>query len=161
MPTSPSSENLRQKLNMKKYLNELAALVGRSVHADELGRPAEAAEIREASQKFIAQDAQAFEILFSERRSDRFKEFVLRLHDANPSSVYIWMPHTIVCGALLVPSLISVKFDFEFAINDDGILTFLTSDSEDRLLLDFSSSPVEDQLMKVETQGPNWTRVIY
>lgn len=161
MPTSSSSETFRQKLNMKKYLDELTALIGRPVHTDELGSLEQAATMRESAQKFDAQPTQTCEILFSERCSERFKGFVQRLHDANPSSVYIWTPRTIACGALLVPSLASVKFDFDFSINEDGILAFSTSDLEDSLLLDFSVSPAGDQIMKIETRGLNWARVAY
>lgn len=161
MSISSSSEKLRQKLNLKRYLDELTVLIGRPVHADELGSLEQAATMREASQKFGAGSLQVCEILFSERCSEQFKGFVQRLHDANPSSVYIWTPRTLVCGALVVPSLAAIKFDFDFAINEDGILAFSTSDLEDSLLLDFSISPTGNQIMKIETQGPNWARVVY
>lgn len=161
MSTPSSSEKLRQKLNLKRYLDELAALIGRPVHADELGSLEQTASMREAAQKFRAQAAQVCEIPFSERRSARFKGFVHRLQDANPSSVYVWTPRTISCGTFLVASLAVVRFDFDFAVNDEGILTFLTGDLEDSLLLDFSTSPMGEQVMKVETQGANWARVVY
>lgn len=161
MSISSSSEKLRQKLNLKRYLDELTALIGRPVHADELGSLEQAATMREASQKFGAQIPQTYEILFSERCSERFKGFVQRLSDSNPSSIYVWTPRTIVCGALLVPSLAEIKFDFDFTINEDGIFSFSTSDMKDCLLLDFSVLPVGDQIMKVETRGANWARVVY
>ncbi|NEV64841.1 hypothetical protein [Thiorhodococcus minor] len=161
MHAQPSSAKLRKKLNLKRYLDELTALIGRPVHADELGSLEQAASIREASQKFHAQATQACEIPFSERCSERFKGFVQRLHGANHSSVYVWTPRTIDCGILLVPSLAAVKFTFDFAVNEEGIFVFLTSDLEDRLLLDFSVSPKGEQVMKVETQGANWVSVTY
>lgn len=161
MSTLSLSEKLRQKLNLKRYLDELTALIGRPVHADELGSLEQAASMREAAQKFRAQAAQVCEIPFSERCSARFKGFVHRLQEANPSSVYIWTPRTINCGTLIVASLPVVRFDFDFEINDEGILTFLTGDLEDSLLLDFSVSPIGEQVMRVETQGANWARVLF
>lgn len=58
-------------------------------------------------------------------------------------------------------SLAEIKFDFDFAINDEGILSFTTSDLTDKLLLDFSSTPEGEQVMTVETQGPNWVSAVF
>lgn len=160
--SAPSlSDRLRQKLHMKRYLEELSALTGRAVLADELGSLEQAAAMRLTAQKFVAQPFARYEIKFSDRSSERFRKFLQRLTDANPSSVYVWTEHTIDCGALLVASLAAIKFDFDFAINDEGILAFTTSNLADKLLLDFSSTPAGEQVMTVETQGPNWTRVAY
>lgn len=161
MSTPLSSEKLRQKPNLKRYLDELSMLIGRRVRAEELGSLKQAALIREAGKKFAAQPSNACEIHFTERCSARFKGFVQRLHDSNPSSVYVWTPRTISCGALLIPSLAAIKFDFDFAINEEGILVFLSSDMEDRVLLDFSDSPTGERIMKIETQGAHWTEVRY
>lgn len=160
--SAPSlSDRLRQKLHMKRYLEELSALTGRSVQADELGSLEQAAAMRMAAQKYVAQPFARYEIKFSDRSSERFRKFLQRLTDANPSSVYVWTEHTIDCGALLVASLAAIKFDFDFVINDEGILAFTTSDLADKLLLDFSSTPAGEQVMTVETQGPNWASVAY
>lgn len=155
------SDRLRQKLHLKRYLEELSALTGRSVLANELGSLEQAAAMRMAAQKSVAQPFARYEIQFSDRRSERFRKFLQRLTDANPSPVYVWTKHTIDCGALLVPSLAVINFDFDFAINDEGILVFTTSDLADSLLLDFSSTPAGEQVMTVETQGPNWARAVY
>jgi hypothetical protein len=155
------SRRLRQRLHLKKYLEELSALTGRSVQADELGNLEQAAAMRVAAQKFITQPFARYEIKFSDKSSERFRKFLQRLTEANPSSVYVWTEHTIDCGALLVASLAAIRFDFDFAINDEGILVFTTSDLADKLLLDFSSTPAGEQVMTVETQGPNWASAIY
>ena len=58
-------------------------------------------------------------------------------------------------------SLDEIKFDFDFEINEDGILIFATNDFEDSLLLDFSIAPTGEQMLQIETQGKNWAKVIY
>lgn len=161
MTMTTSAEKLRQKLNLKKYLSELSTLTGRAVQSDELGSLAQVNSIREAGQKFREQPGKSCEIPFSDRTSERFKGFVEALHNANPSPIYLWTPRTIWCGALLLPSLEAVRFGFNFAVNEEGILVFLTSDLEDRLLLDFSGSPSAEQTMKLEVQGANWAKVAY
>ena len=75
--------------------------------------------------------------------------------------VYLWTPRTIDCGVLLVPSLDVVKFDFDFDVNEEGILVLLSSDLVDRLLLDFSKSCTGEERMTVESQGINWMHVDY
>lgn len=155
------SEKLRQKLSLKMYLVELAALTGRPVQADELIGLEQTATLRAAQQKFGAQASASFEILFSDRRAERFKKFVRRLHDANPSPVYVWTPRTVDCGALLVSSLGAIRWDFDFTVNEEGMVAFVTSDLADSLLLDLSDLPTGEQCMKVETQGQNWMSVTY
>lgn len=161
MSSSSLSARLRKNLHLKRYLEELRALTGRSVQADELGSLEQVATIRMAAQQLNSQPSVSCEVRFSDRSSERFKSFLQRLMDANPSSVYVWTPDTIDCGALMAPSLDAIRFDFDFTINDDGILSFTTSDLGDRLLLDFSIISTGEQVMKIETQGPNWARVIY
>jgi hypothetical protein len=161
MPPPSSAQKLRQKLQLTRYLKELGALIGRPVQADELGSLEQAAAMRLEARASDTQSRLASEIAFSERRSERFKRFLQRLRDANPSSVHVWTPRTIDCGTLVVPSLDVIKFDFDFAVNDEGILAFATSDGRDGLLLDFSRTPTGEEVMKIETQGANWTEVIY
>lgn len=160
--TSPSlSQKLRRNLYLTRYLAELSTLTGRIVQADELCSPAQAAAMRIEKQKFLSHPATSCEIGFSDKNSERFGIFLQRLRDANPSPVYIWTEHTIDCGALLVPSLDAIRFDFDFKINKNGVLTFETSDLEDKLLLDFFTTPEGKQVVEVETKGINWTQIAY
>lgn len=146
---------------MNSYLAELAVLTRRRVVADELGTAEEAARVRECARGFSGQAAACLEVPFAERMTERFRAFAQRLQAANASSIYVWTPRTIDCGALVVPTLMAIHFDFDFTINEDGILSFMATDFEDRLLLDFSTSALGNELMKIETQGRNWAAVTY
>lgn len=161
--TSPSlALRLQRNLYLKEHLKELEALTGRVVRAEELGSHEQLVALRQSSQKF--HDDQRVihcEILFSEKTSERFKRFLQRLKVANPSPIYILAPRVESCGTLLVSSLDEIKFDFDFEINEDGILIFVTNDFEDSLLLDFSIAPTGEQMLQIETQGTNWAKVIY
>lgn len=162
MSSSSLSSRLRKNLHLKRYLEELGSLTGRLVRADELGSLEQATEMRRTALLQInSLPSVSFDVRFSDRSTERFKCFLKNLMDANPSPVYVWTPDTIDCGTLLVPSLGAIKFDFDFSINDDGILSFLASDLKDRLLLDFSVTSTGEQVMKIETQGPDWAKVIY
>ena len=161
MLSSSSAAKRRKKLYLKSYLEELAELAGRTVQAEELGSVEHAASIRDAVNRNFVQAAASSKVLFSDRSSEQFRQYVEKLHDANPSTVYIWSPRTIDCGALLVPSLCSVSFNFEFTVNDDGVMVFLSSDLVDKLLLDFFTQTNGEQRLKIETQGANWGKVIF
>lgn len=161
MINSRSSKNLKQKLKIRTYLAELAELTGRAVGVEELGNLELAASIRAAGKKMDAQTPSVSLILFSDRGSERFKNFVRSLHGANPSPIYVWTPRTIDCGTLLIPSLYEINFEFEFSVNSEGILVFLTADFSDKLLLDFSTTMEGVQRMKIETLGINWGKVAF
>lgn len=155
------SARFRQKLYMKSYLLELAALAGRVVQADELLDLEQTAALRSAMQKFRTQTTAFSEIQFSDRKSERFKIFVQRLCSANSSPVYVWIQRTIDCGVLLMPSLSAVCWDFDPSVDADGTIAFVTSDLADSLLLDFSDLSTSEQHMKIEVQGMNWKETSY
>lgn len=158
---STPSEKLRQKLYMKRYVEELSVLAGYAVQASDLGGLAQATSIRDASQKFKAQPSRSTEISFADKCSERFKNFIHKLYQTNTSSVYVWTPRTIDCGTFLVPSIEAIRFGFDFSINPEGVLVFQSSDLQDRLLLDFFISPTDDQILKIEAQGLNWGAIVY
>lgn len=160
--SSTLTQKLQRNLYLKAHLAELEALTGRTVRVDELSSIEQFEARRQVGrQKYVGQPVTACEIPFTDRTSERFKGFIQRLKEANSSPIYVVTPHADVCGELLVSSLDEIKFDFDFEINEDGILIFPTSDFEDRLLLDFSNTSTGEQVMRVETQGKNWVKVTY
>jgi hypothetical protein len=155
------SQKIRRLRGIKTYLAELSILVGRPVAEEELGGLDEVAVIRNDARKFSEQLVPSFEVEFSARLTRRFTEFVGKLCQANPSPVYIWTPRTYDCGAFLIPSLNKINFAFDFSINPERILGFLTKDMVDRLVLDFELLPSGERSMTVKVQGENWIRVAY
>jgi hypothetical protein len=154
-------QRLRQLQARDQYLKELEALAGRPVHVRELTSPQDAAAVQTAAQKFIKMSKRVLEMPFAELRSPDFQRFAAALALQNPSPVWIWTPRTEVMGMLRVDSLQQVNFGFDFSINTEGILSLLTADLEDSLLLDFSISDVGEQRVQVEIQGTNWEAVAY
>jgi hypothetical protein len=162
MSSLSSNGKLRRKLRLKQYLEELSVLTARTVHADELGSLEHAAAMQSSAQKYnVEPDVVVYRTRFADKSSEQFKKFIRGLRDANSSAIYVWTPRTIDCGAFLVPSLDDVNFDFDFNINSEGILVFVTSDLEDRLTLDFSATSNGEHVLRIETQGMNWPKVRY
>ena len=54
-----------------------------------------------------------------------------------------------------------MNFNFPFNINEEGIIAFVTNDVADRMLLEFSINSVGQEVLIVETQGPNWASAMY
>lgn len=161
MSSSTASGEVRRRATIGAYLAELSALIGRRVDASELGSREQAILLRTKAQERFPMSAVSFEIPFSERTTERFRQFVLNLESAKTCPVYIWTPRTIDCGTVVVPSLASLSFDFAFGLNPEGILSFVTFDLSDRILLDFGRSADGEERMTVEVQGERWASVTY
>jgi len=161
MPSPSLSQRLLRKSQLKKYLEELGMLTGRVIQSDELSSLEQTAAVRMSLQKIAVNSVVACEIGFSDRKSERFKKFLQSLKNANSSAIYIWTPRTYDCGVLLVPSLESIKFDFDFTINDEGIIAFTTMDLNDSLLIEMFQTSLGAQFLRIETQGVNWARTMY
>lgn len=151
-----TSEKLLQKLHFKKYLAELSVLVGRDISSENLLSLEQTKAIRQASLKFDTQPKAQYRIPFSEKSENRFRSFIQRLSSANSSSIFVFTPRTITCGVFPIASLEQIKWEFDFSINGEGILGFLTEDICDSLLLDFSESDFNQQELTVEVKGHNW-----
>ena len=155
-------QKILQKINMKSYLANLGVLVGRTVKPEELGSIEYAAELR----RCLKRDSDKYpyttvcEIPFADRNSERFRQFIKKLHDANPSPVYIWLSETIFCGTFLVPSLEVINFNFDMSLNG-GIVSFRASPSNDGLSLDSFDESNGEVYMEIQTCGEHWENIPY
>lgn len=161
MSSKPYAERIRQHRNLKMHLGELGALTGRSVEANELSSAEQASLVRNSEKKFSEYDVMSVDILFSDIESFQFKSFIKQLYDKNNSPVQVWLPRTIDCGILEIDSILDVRFNFNFNLNEEGILVLMMQDMEDKLLLDWFKLPDGEERLKVETQGVNWSKVLY
>jgi len=161
MTSTPASQRLRKNLSLKTYLEELSALKGCPVAACDLCT----VDRTDAIQRELSKRARCNIVLhamsFSDKRSDRFRDFVRNLHAANPSAVFLWTPRTRDCGVLQVSSISEVDFGFAVNINGEGILSFVTADLDDRMLLDFTTAGIGEPQLLVELQGSHWPTVSY
>ena len=147
---------LAQKLNLPQHLRELSQLVGRTVEPAELLSLAETEAVRAQAMMVQRQPSWQCELRFSDKRSPRIGRLLQAIREHNPSSVYLWTPRSNDCGLLRPVPLSDVRFDFDFAVNRDGILELLTADFQDRMLLDFSEGPDGEHLLEVEVAGAHW-----
>lgn len=150
------SRKLARKTQMDRYLAQVSEISGRLVEQDELDSIEETDAIRSEFKKFIDQPKAAFEIKPNDLRSGRFIHFLESLEQANPKPVFIWIERTNVCGAFKLPSVSKIYAGFKPEKVPEGIISFITEDLENSLILDFDDDSVE-----VELQGPDWIDVRY
>lgn len=154
------NEELRKKIafktQMKEYLKELSEISGRTVEQRELFSVEETDLLKSQLAKFNDTEKVSFELTPADLTSERFKRFISSLEKVNSSPVFIWIEKTNDCGALKLPSLSNVSFDFEFKQLPDGVILFLTDDLRNSLLIDF-----DDESLVVEVQGDDWLDVSY
>lgn len=150
---------LRRKLAMSEHLRQLSYLMSREVEESELLPPKEAKRIREILTETPREPDGTFEISFQDKQSSDFKAYLSGLTNANPSPVQVWVSTTIECGILVAPSLQAISWDFGFAANADGILSLLTADLNDSLLLDFGEDDRRVARLTVDVYGRNWGSV--
>jgi hypothetical protein len=157
---TPLAGRLTQKVNLPQHLRELSQLVGRKEEPEELLSLAETEAVRAQAMTVQRLPSWRCELRFSDKRSARFGRLLQAIRERNPSPVYLWTPLSNDCGLLRPVPLSDVQFDFDFAVNKDGILELLTADFQDRMLLDFSG-PDSERLLAVEVAGANWGQVVY
>jgi hypothetical protein len=158
---SSSSKELRRKLQLKRYLAELAAVTGRQIQADELIGLEQTTKLQADQQKFRTQSFASYEVPLSHITTKRFIDFIDRLSKSNNSNVYLWIMRSMDCGVIRLQSLYDVAWGLDLSASEEGILVFVTDDLEDSLLLDFSELPTGEQIMTIETKGANWESVTY
>jgi hypothetical protein len=86
---------------------------------------------------------------------------VQRLASGNAHEIYLWTPKSNVCGVLRPQPLESVRLDFPFDVNPEGIFVILTSDLEDQLLLDYSVGAGGEHVLDIEASGGAWGCTTY
>jgi hypothetical protein len=162
MKSSELQRRLAYARHIRSYLRQLALVTGRIVSRKEL-LSVEALEALRNTWKlrFSAARKNKFEIPFGEKQGERFVKYVHSLYAANPSEGYLWMLHADDCGLLRLGSVRDINWSFPYEIDPNGILTFVTADSMDKLTVEFSENSQGRLVLAVEVTGNAWPSVPY
>jgi hypothetical protein len=155
--------NLRARLgfinNIHQHLTELRCLLGSTVAASDLLSLEETEAIRESWKRTERSPRWRCEVGFEARIGTRFSKLIERFSECQPQ-VYLWTNLSNSCGLARPVALLEVQFGFEFGAIAAGIITVISVDSQDRLLLDFSECDGE-LMLEIEVEGACWGRIQY
>jgi hypothetical protein len=153
------SHKIYLQKNLPFYLAELKQFTGINVDSKSLSSIEEVERIREQSLVLNDLKMSRFSMRFSDRNSEQFKKFIESLKKANSNSIYIWLYGSNLHGLFKVASIDVINFSFPFNVNQDGIVIFLASDFNDKLLLDFYCDSEDQEILEIELRGKHWSSI--
>jgi hypothetical protein len=156
-------QTIQYKRNVQQYLSELSALCLHEPLENELLSIERTEQIRLASMESLrGKPVRKIQMDFDEKKTPKFKDYVARLYRANPHSIFVWTAKSNSCGLYEISSLLEFNFDFEFSVNDQGIVVLLASNLSDNLVLDFSvDEKLSRQILEVDACGDHWFAINY
>src|SRR5262249_51866808 len=144
---------LEYRRDRPRHLAELGILLGREVFTSDLISVEETEAIRQRSIKVVREPGAKWEIPFREKSEPRFARFIAGLAAANGAGVYVWTPTSRTCGLIRPMPLSVVGFGFPFSMSPDGILSIVTEDLADKLLLDYFRDDQDEERLEIEVKG--------
>lgn len=156
------TRRLAYKRDLKPYLDQLNALVNCKVVESDLLSLEETDSIREKSKLMLdVSKVRKFRIDFSEKSGKRFKDFIQCLSEGNSRPLYIWLNYSNSCGLYQLDSIFKFNFDFDYLTVHQGIISLLTNDMSENMILDFFEDSSGEQVVEIELTGKNWPSCIY
>lgn len=148
---------------IQRYLLEIKELCLQPAAASDLLSLDHTERIREDSLRSLnGKSTRRIVIDFEQKKTIKFKDYVAKLHDANPHPVYVWTERSNQCGLHQIHSLLEFNFDFRFDVNEQGIIVLLASDLTDNLVLDFSyNERLSRYDLVIDVLGDHWSAVVY
>jgi len=155
-------ERLTYRHNIASHLSQLSHLVNREVKAEDL-LPLDATRAIMEQIKLTLKNkpSKKFQIRFSEKTAPQFTTFVECLHALNSGPIYIWLNHTNDCGLFEVRSIREIDFKFEFSKIPGEIISLITKDFSDEMLLDFFEESTGEKYIEIELTGDRWSSCTY
>lgn len=151
------TQRLAYKRNLQSHLSQLSQLTHREVTADDLLPLDVTHTIQEQSKRLLNSSShKKFKIGFTEKLDAHFATFVRNLQALNSNPIYIWIEHTNECGLLEISSIVEFNFKFEYTVISQGIISLLTKDMSDNMVLDFFEDSSGERFIQIELAGSSW-----
>lgn len=165
MTRSNLTTDLHQKLaqlnQMPSYLAELSLLLGRVVSPIELSPSSEAINLSNRTSELLREPVVKQTLPFAEKTTPAFNEFINTLTSAYSGPIALFTPRTTACGFITVASLSDIHWNFPFTLNSEGIFSIVTLELTDRIVMDFFLGEGGSEMLELEVQGKNWSRILY
>jgi hypothetical protein len=154
---------IQYKLNIHRYLVELKGLCLKAPLESELLSVQRTEQIRANSLVALrGKPVRKIQMSFEDKKAIKFRSYVAKLHLANPHSVFVWTEKSNSCGLYEISSLLEFNFNFEFDVNEQGIVVLLASNLADSLVFDFSyDDRTSTYMLEIDVCGDHWFGIDY
>lgn len=159
--TSERQKKIIYKTNIREYLQKLKYFLLRSVGEHDLLSLEETLALRTRAKEHFANEVKEFSVPFEEKTSERFQNYIRELSKANSAGIYVWIDRTIDCGTIGIPSLSDFNWAFAYDCDPDGTLTLVTTNLEDRMMLEYSEDNSGKRVLEVKVTGSTWPKISY
>ncbi len=150
-------DEIRRRVNLHGYFDKLEHLTGYRPEIDDLTSPQFVVQIRaELSNHLKSAPVAKTVIPFTERLSSRFAALIGDLELRNPHPVFVWIEAANECGFTKPIRLADFRFGFEFERIPEGLISLITTDAKDKMLMDFEVDDDGLKIMTVELHGSDW-----
>jgi len=147
------TKGLRRNKHLARHLTELGCLLRREVRPEDLLSLDETEVLLGRTAKRTPGHKETFP--FAEKARGSLSPLV---HAFQNDFVYLWTALTNDCGVHRAVPLADIDFNFPFEFSPEGILSVVSQDLGDRILLDwYEEGGVE--LLDFEVIGPRWSAV--
>jgi hypothetical protein len=145
------TKRLRRNRHLARHLTELGCLLRREVRPEDLLSLYETEVLLGRAAKRTPGRKETFP--FADKARGRLS---LLVHAFQDDLVYLWTALTNDCGVYRAVPLAEIDFSFPFEFSPEGILSVVSQDLGDRILLDwYEEGGVE--LLDLEVTGPRWS----
>ena len=148
------SEQKFRKFFLKDYLKKIKELTTEDVQAEQLvDLPTtsllkkKAIDLEECMEKHVYD-------LKSDEYFEAIPDFVGSLFKAYSGPVTVWIEESSICGPVVLESILNFNFKFDQNKLPEEVISILSTDAREKLVLDFDSSYVE-----IEIFGDRWSKV--
>ncbi|MFT3912597.1 MAG: hypothetical protein QM704_00510 [Anaeromyxobacteraceae bacterium] len=148
-----TSKKLRRSRHLARHLTELGRLLHKEVRTEDL-LSLDETEALLARSKAVTRRAPDWKSSFPfAEKEQRLSRPIRPIH---AEMVYVWTALANDCGVHRLVRLSELDFRFSFDFSPEGILTVISEDLENQMLLDWhKDNGVE--LLDLEVTGPRWS----
>jgi hypothetical protein len=130
------------KQYLQSYLGELKSILQISVETLDLLPIVETDKLSEIDYSNYLK--MSFNILFNEK--NKLKEIIFKNCERVNKSYFIFTEYSLDCGTLKISKLQDFNFDFSFKSLHSGLISLISEDLSEKIILDFSEENGDEYL---------------
>jgi DNA-directed RNA polymerase beta' subunit len=140
---------------LEKYLAEIEKLSLQKITSNDLISLEKTEELRVKSLIYDSKNYPVLKDTFLFKQKEKLKQVLDKLYNLYSGKILIFTDYSEYCGCIELKSLKYFNAYFDFKDEHSGIISIISKDLKNNLLLDFYEEESEFYL-DIEVQGKNW-----